>query len=163
MFIQTFSLPNLCEVSKTLMVVFKTTMHFSRKIRANYLFLLNTLPWQPLQLAFSGLKNLHSIFIILWRGKGGEKSPTNPCIAETAAKICTILSKIYLAFSPDYKTWLVWLMNVWQTPFLWKESTSLLWEAGKSHVANLLRVVHRTSFTTAWLPDKLSQSPRNLF
>lgn len=45
MFIQTFSLPNLCEVC-----IFKATMYFSRMNRANYLFLLSKLPWQPSQL-----------------------------------------------------------------------------------------------------------------
>lgn len=65
MFIQTFSPPNLCEVC-----IFKATMYFSRMNRANYLFLLNKLPWQPSQLAFSGLKIFHSIFIM---GGGGKK------------------------------------------------------------------------------------------
>lgn len=68
MFIQTSSLPNLCEVS-----IFKATMHVSRKKREKYLFLLNKLPWQPPQLAFSGLKIFHSIFIIGGRGKGRKK------------------------------------------------------------------------------------------
>lgn len=108
MFIQTFSLPNLCEVC-----IFKATMYFSRMNRANYLFLLSKLPWQPSQLAFSGLKIFHSLFIM---GAGGKKErkkkkTTNPCIAKTAAKIHTTLSKVYLAFSPTYKTSSVWLIR----------------------------------------------------
>lgn len=85
--------------------------------------------------------NSHSMLLLLpptpassslGAGRAGERNP------ETAAKIQTILSKTYLAFSPTYKNvygwWGVWHTSV--TPFFWKESMCILWEVGKKNLAN---------------------------
>lgn len=98
MVIQTFPLPGLCEVS-----IFKATICFSRKNRANDLFLLNKLQWQPLQLAFSGLKIFHTIFIVEGRKKGRKKTPEIPVLQKQLPKYILLHQKFTWHFPQSVK------------------------------------------------------------